>query len=87
MEPRVQVSDETNSAVDGACNEAGVGQLEEEEEQGPPSPFIFQLMEIGFSRNAVEMAFKTLGLTTLFSFIFNKNSILILIQFFWNIRK
>lgn len=28
---------------------------------GPPSPLMLQLMEIGFSRTAVEMAFKTLG--------------------------
>ncbi len=28
---------------------------------GPPSPLMLQLMEIGFSRTSVEMAFKTLG--------------------------
>ena len=38
--------------------------MAEEEEPnngGPPSPLMLQLMEIGFSRTAVEMAFKTLG--------------------------
>lgn len=40
-------------------------QVSTEEEEpnngGPPSPLMLQLMEIGFSRSAVEMAFKTLG--------------------------
>ena len=28
---------------------------------GPPSPLMLQLMEIGFSRTSVELAFKKLG--------------------------
>jgi hypothetical protein len=39
-------------------------ELAEEEKPnngGPPSPLMLQLMEIGFSRTSVEMAFKTLG--------------------------
>ena len=36
---------------------------------GPPSPLMLQLMEIGFSRTSVEMAFKTLGIILLLLFL------------------
>ena len=34
---------------------------EEPNNGGPPSPLMLTLMEIGFSRSSVEMAFKILG--------------------------
>ena len=36
---------------------------------GPPSPLMLQLMEIGFSRTSVEIAFKTLGIILLLLFL------------------
>ena len=35
----------------------------------PPSPLMLQLMEIGFSRTSVEIAFKTLGIILLLLFL------------------
>lgn len=60
---------------DPPSDEQELAEEEKPNNGGPPSPLMLQLMEIGFSRTSVEMAFKTLGTYKSYFFLNNMDVI------------